>query len=414
MALTDIGSSKFSNTNLNAVGSEYAATYNHDLSLMVQKQVNRNIFDARPFQFMDLKLLNMLPRETNFNGDEGFYQEWGWQREAIIVTSAAAAVSYPTTQTFTVGSLTSVHTDVMISYPNGQLGNIIAVDLSTSTITVSPLVNNTLPAVSVSDTLGNHSSVDHAGSEGFAVHQRGTTIERNFYIQLFNRAIRYDEVELNKLKYAGTTNNYLALEMEELYNQNRIDISNALWMGIQGEVPTSKGKPAKTTKGVWTSVIEAGSPNATGVTDNTLVEAFEQVVFESEYGKYGQVRMAFMTNEMHRKISNAYKQELTRYAPSDKFAGLNLQSINIGSSTIVPVPFARFNDSSSFPEAFKKRMVILDIENLTPVQMWGERAGQTPDLNSNGTPVRYKDYYIDCNFGLKINNPLANAYLEMA
>jgi hypothetical protein len=410
MSLVDLSSDNFSNKNMNPVGSEYAATYGHNFDLKIQKEVNRRLFDGRPYQFMDLHLLNRLKYET-VNSDEHFYQEMGWQREAIIATGAAAAVNAPTTQTFTVASINTVHTDVLITYPNGQKGNIVDVDSSAGTITVAPFNNSSLPAVSANDIFGNHSSVDHAGSEGFAVHQRSNIIERSMYVQLFNRAIRYDEVELNKLRKTGTTDNFISMEMEELFNQHRIDISNALWMGIQGEVPTSKGKPAKTTKGLFTSMIESGSPNAIGVSNANLVSAFEDVVFQSEYGKFGKVRFAFMTPEKHRQLSLAYKGELTQYAPNDTFSLLNLQQINLGSSIIVPVSYSRFKESS-FGEAFQNRIIIVDMDNITPCQMWGERSGSTPDLDSDGTPKRYKDFYVDCNIGFKINNPLANAYVE--
>ena len=52
----DTTSAKYSNINVNSVGSEYAALYGHDISLLVQKLTNRAIFDAAPQQFMDLKL----------------------------------------------------------------------------------------------------------------------------------------------------------------------------------------------------------------------------------------------------------------------------------------------------------------------------------------------------------------------
>ena len=92
MALYNDQNARFSNVNLNSVGSEYAALYGHDISLLVQKLTNRAIFDASPQQFMDLKLLNMVPAKQ-VNSDEYFYQEMGYQREPLVATAAAAAVS---------------------------------------------------------------------------------------------------------------------------------------------------------------------------------------------------------------------------------------------------------------------------------------------------------------------------------
>jgi hypothetical protein len=377
---------------------------------LVQKLTNRAIFDAAPQQFMDLKLMNMVPAET-VNSDEFFFQEMGYQREPLQVTAVSATVSYPTTQTINVASVDNISTNTIISYPNGQKGSVVAVDTSLLTITVSPYNGDTLPAVAIGDVLANVSTVDHDGSEGFAQYFRASTIERVNYVQLFNKAIRYSEVELHKLKNMGTTANFLEMERNAMFNQHRIDISNALWTGQKGEVVTANGTPAKTTGGVYTSMVEAGSPNAVA-TAATLVDAFEDMVLSSEFGDYGQARMAFMTPRMHRMLSLAYKEELTRYAPNDEIALLNLKEVNLGSSRIVLVPYKRFEDAASYPASFANKITILDMKNIKRVQLWGERSGDTLKLE-DGVPKRYGDVWVDCNMGVKFNNPLACAYLDV-
>ena len=410
MALYNDPSSKFLNQNYNSVGSEYAALYGHDISLLVQKLTNRAIFDAAPQQFMDLKLLNMVAAEQ-VNSDEFFFQEMGYQREPLVATAGAFAVSFPATQTITVASTDNISTNTIISYPNGQKGSVTNVDTTLLQITVSPYNGDTLPFVQADDILANVSSVDHDGSDGFAQYFRASTIERNNYIQLFNKAIRYSEVELHKLKNMGTTSNFLEMERTAMFNQHRIDLSNAFWTGQKGEVITANGTPAKTTGGVFTSMLEAGSPNALA-TNATLVDAFEDMVLSSEYGDYGQARMAFMTPRVHRALSLAYKEELTRYAPNDEIALLNLKEVNLGSSRIVLVPFKRFEDTASFPGSFANRIVILDMKNIKRTQLWGERSGDTLKLE-DGVPKRYGDIWVDCNMGVKFHNPLACAYLDL-
>jgi len=410
MSLYNETSAKFANQNYNSVGSEYANLYGHDISLLVQKLTNRAIFDAAPQQFMDLKLMNMVAAET-VNSDEFFFQEMGYQREPLQVTAVSATVSYPTTQTINVASVDNISTNTIISYPNGQKGSVVAVDTSLLTITVSPYNGDTLPAVASGDVLANVSTVDHDGFEGFAQYFRASTIERVNYVQLFNKAIRYSEVELHKLKNMGTTANFLEMERNAMFNQHRIDISNALWTGQKGEVVTANGTPAKTTGGVYTSMVEAGSPNAVA-TAATLVDAFEDMVLSSEFGDYGQARMAFMTPRMHRMLSLAYKEELTRYAPNDEIALLNLKEVNLGSSRIVLVPYKRFEDAASYPASFANKITILDMKNIKRVQLWGERSGDTLKLE-DGVPKRYGDVWVDCNMGVKFNNPLACAYLDV-
>lgn len=410
MSLYNDNSTKFSNQNTNSVGSEYAATYGHDISLLVQKLTNRAIFDAKPQQFMDLKLLNMCAPEQ-MNSDEFFFQEMGYQREPVISSASAGAVSYPNTQVISVVSTDNIATNTIITYPNGQKGSVTDIDTTNLTITVTPYTGDTLPAVAIDEVIANLSSVDHDGSDGFAQYFRASTIERNNYIQLFNKAIRYNEVELFKLKNMGTTSNFLEMEKKAMFDQHRIDLSNAFWMGQKGQVLTANGTPAKTTGGVFTSMLEAGSPNALA-TDATLVDAFEDVVLSSEYGDYGSVRMAYMTPRMHRRLSLAYKDELTRYKPNDTVALLNLKEVNIGSSRVVFVPFKRFEDAASFPAAFANRIVILDMKNIKRCQLWGERSGDTLKLE-DGVAKRYGDIWVDCNMGIKMYNPLACAWIDV-
>jgi hypothetical protein len=411
MALYNDTTVKFTNQNLNSVGSEYANLYGHDLSLLVQKLTNRAIFDAAPQQFMDLKLLNMVSPEQ-VNSDEFFFQEMAYQREPLVATAVAGGVGYPASQVISVQSVDNIATNTIISYPNGQKGSVTNVDTALLTITVTPYNGDTLPAVAIDDVLANVSSVDHDGSEGFAQYFRASTIERSNYVQLFNKAIRYSEVELHKLKNQGTTSNFLEMEKAAMFNQHRIDISNAFWMGQKGEVITQNGTPAKTTGGVYTSMLEAGAPNALATT-STLVDAFEDVILSSEYGDYGTTRMAFMTPRIHRALTLAYKDEHTRYQPNDEIALLNLREVNLGSSRIVLVPFKRFEDRASFPSSYENKIVILDMKNIKRTQLWGERSGDTLKLE-DGVPKRYGDVWVDCNMGVKMHNPLACAWVDIA
>jgi len=201
------------------------------------------------------------------------------------------------------------------------------------------------------------------------------------------------------------------MERNAMFNQHRIDLSNAFWAGQKGQVVTANGTVAKTTGGVYTAMVDAGSPNTTATTA-TLVDAFEDMVLSSEYGDYGSARMAFMTPTVHRQLSLAYKEELTRYAPNDEIALLNLKEVNLGSSRIVLVPFKRFEDSASFPASWSNKITILDMKNIKRCQLWGERSGDTLAL-ADGIPKRYADVYVDCNMGIKFHNPLACAWLDL-
>jgi hypothetical protein len=410
MPLYNLPNDTFNNVNLNSIGSQYAQDYGHDISLLVEKVTNKAIFDAAPQQFFDLKLLNMK-QFMQVNSDEFFYKEMGYQREPLTATGGAAAVTYPTTQTFPISSLDNVSTDTIFVYPNNQKGTIVAIDSTTSEITVKPYTNDSLPAVVSGDQFGNLSSVEADGADGWAQYFRGTTIERHNFIQLFNKVIRYGEVELHKLKTAAVTNNFLEMERNAMMRQFRIDISNAFWNGQKGEVSLASGQVAKATGGIFPAMVAAGSPTALA-TANTLTDAFEDVVLSSEYGDYGSVRFAFLTPRLHLLLSKAYKDERTRYRPNDEVAKLQLDEINIGSSRIVLVPYQRFADRASFPAAFENRIIISDMKNINLCQLWAERSGETLS-RTDGIPKRYKEMWVDANMGVKFNNPLGCAWVDV-
>jgi len=410
MGLYNLPNDSFNNTNLNSIGSQYAQDYGKDTSLLVQKVTNKAIFDSAPKQFFDLKLLNMKSFDTQVS-DEFFYKEMGYQREPLVATGGAAAVVWPATQTFAVSATDNIATDTIIAYPGNKKGTVVSIDQTNSTVTVKPYSNDTLPAVVANDVFANISSVEADGAEGWAQYFRASTIERHNFIQLFNKVIKYGEVELHKLKNAAVTNNFLEMERKAMYRQFRIDISNAFWNGQKGEVTLASGDVAKSTGGIFPAMVAAGSPNAT-TSVATLDAAFEDVVLSTEFGDYGDVRFAFATPRVCLALSKIYKDEKTRYQPNDMIAKLNLDEVNIGSSRIVMVPFKRFEDAASFPASFKDRIVIADMKNINLCQLWGERSGDTLS-RVDGIPKRYKEMWVDANMGVKFNNPLGCGWLDV-
>ena len=399
----------YGNVDLNSVGSTYSADYGHDISILIEKATNKAIFDAAPQQYMDLKLLNMKPF-IPVNSDEFFYQEMGYQRQAITANDTEAGA---TQQVITMTSVEGIATDMILTYPDNTKGIVTAVNESTLEVTVDALSGaGNLSAVAPNDVFSVLSGVEGDGVDGFANYFRATTTERHNYVQLFSKAIRYGEVELFKLKNAAATSNFLEMEKNAMFKQFRTDISNAFWNGEKGEVTTANGgKKAKLTQGVYPAMVAAGSPNA-AATLATLRDAFEDTVIDTEYGDYGSVRFAFMSPKLHLKISKEYKDQLVRYAPSDDVAKLALNEIDLGSSRIVLVPYARFNDQASFPAAFANRIFLLDMKNINLRQMWAERSGETLD-REGGVAKKYKEMWVDANMAVQFNNPLACGYIDV-
>tara|TARA_R100000995_G_scaffold84922_1_gene65886 strand:- start:8389 stop:9624 length:1236 start_codon:yes stop_codon:yes gene_type:complete len=409
MAIYDNASDK-SIVNLNSVGSQYASDFSHDTSILVEKITNKAIFDASPQQFMDLKLLNMKP-SVPVNSDEFFYQEMDYQRKVSVAASSPAGVTYPTTQAITLTSVDDIAEDYVIVYPNNKKGIVTDVNTTTKIVTITPLNGDTVPTVTSGDNIHLLSPVEADGADGFANMFRATTTERYNYVQLFSKTIRYGEVELYKLQKAAATDNFIEMEKNAMFSQFRTDISNAFWNGEKGEAILANGDKAKLTQGVYPAMVAAGSPNASA-TLATLKESFEDTVLDTEFGEYGAVRMAFATPKIILKLSKQYKDTLTRYTPNDEIAKLGLKEIDLGSSRIVLVPYSRFGSDASFPAAFANRIFIVDMKNITLRSMWGERSGETLD-RVQGVPKRYKEMWVDANYGVQFNNPLACGYIDV-
>lgn len=410
MPTYNLPDNRFGNLNLNALGSQYASDFNKDENKLIQRITNNLIFDAAPRQFFDLAMLNMLP-VIEKPSDEFQYMEMGYQREALVATASASAATAPATQTITLDSVDNVSVDLMIVYPTNEKGTVVSIDKSSNQITVAPMSGQSVPAVSSGDKFGNLSPVEADAKEGFSNYFRSTTVERYNYVQMISKAMRFGRMELAKYMRAGTTSNYLAMNRAAMFRQTRIDISNILWNGDRGEVTLQDGTKAKTAGGIYPLMTAAGSPNAS-TTTSELKDAFEDIAEQSEYGDHGDVRFAFMDTPIKRTLSKQYKDDKTRYRPADMDANIALDSVDIGSSKLVLIPFHRFADSASFPSAFKNRIFIIDPKNLRRCQVFPERSGEIDD-RSTGAAKNYKEIFVDLTFSIEFNNPLACGWIDV-
>ena len=301
---------------------------------------------------------------------------------------------------------------MIIVYPNNQKGTITAINTSTSQITVTPLTGGTLPAVVNGDIFSNMAPVDKDGGEGFAQYFRTSTINRYNYVETLSKAVRFTKKELFKYTRAGTINNYIADTKNDMFKQLRIDLSNIFWNGERGEATLADGSKEKLTQGVYPAMVAAGSPNSV-TTVATIGDAFEDICLATEYGDYGSTRFAFLEPSLHLKLSKFYKNsDTTRYKPNDEIAKLQLTQVDIGSSKIVLVPYARFRSRADFPSSWADRIFILDMKNINLRQMWGETSGETLD-RSGGVARNYKDTWVETTIGVEFFNPLACGWVDV-
>tara|TARA_R110002020_G_scaffold220785_1_gene428731 strand:+ start:11323 stop:12567 length:1245 start_codon:yes stop_codon:yes gene_type:complete len=402
------GQNQFSNVDLNALASQYAAQNGHDTSALIQRITKSLIYDAAPQQFFDLKLLNIKPFES-VKSDEWEFFEMGFGREPVIVTAVVAGGA---SQVLPVTSVDDVSVDTVIVYPNNQKGTITNVDAIASTITVTAYTGQTLPATAVNDMLANMSPIEADAANSISQYFRVDTVRRFNFVQMMIKAMRFGKMEMFKYKNAGVTSNYLTMQKQRLIQQFRIDLSNSLWNGERGEVSLANGQNAKVTGGLFPTMQSSGSPNVTTTVAN-LPQALEELALDTEFKALGATRFLYGTPRQIHALSQQYKRLLTRYTPSDDIAKLGLNSIDMGSSKIVFVPMKRFEDPSSFPATWANRLILLDQEAVSCVQTWGEEMGETLPRKDGGSLNNFTDFWISTTFGVQFNNPLGSGWIDI-
>ena len=116
------------------------------------------------------------------------------------------------------------------------------------------------------------------------------------------------------------------------------------------------------------------------------------------------------------EFSKIWKQPLLRYEPSDHTADLKLNMLDFGGMKFVLVPCELFREESVFPPEWKKRLLVLDQEAISPCKMKGIPAmevGETLSRGSNGTREGFKDWWCSAQLSLQFDNPLGSFYMDI-
>lgn len=406
--------SPFQNRNVNAPGSRYAQLYGHQVTTAVQRVVRKIIYDAAPQQYFDLKILGMMAPKM-INSDEWFYHEMTFGRDPIIISSNGGIAS-GATQTIPIANLNAVSTDMILVYPDNTRGNVTAINTGAGTITVTAPTNNVLTAIPAgaqgSTVFSNLSPVEADGANSISQYYRIETVERTNFIQMLVKAQRWGKMEWEKYRRAGTLDNFLAMQKKRMQDQFRIDLSNVYWNGQMGEVTLASGQKAKTTGGIFPIMQNAGSAN-TQVSLANLPQALEELALDTEFKTYGSRRFLYGANRAIHYLSQQYKRQLTRYAPNDEVAKLELKMIDIGSTQIVLVPIKRFEEPSCFPSSWRSRLILVDQASIQPCYFLPEEFGETLARVNQGTLQNYVDTWMTATFGIEFYNPLGCGWIDI-
>jgi hypothetical protein len=370
-----------------------------------------------------LKLLYMKPMAEE-NSDEFKYLEKTFGRPPIEVHSWDNATGImELAGTYTASTDMPVVVGDVLYATTGEPLIVSAVTHSavadSATITLAAQTGESLGATmfTAGDVVAIQGAIIADGMDKFLHYDRLQTVTRYNFIQLFQRANRWSTVELQKLINNGTTN-YKTLETQEKINQMRNDLFSAYFNGTRGEfsIPGEGGSSwkAKCMGGIYPTMVAAGSGHAT-VALSGLKTAFEELAFDTNYKKEGSRRFVYGTDKMLYELSRAYKENGSRYTPSDNRANLNLKMIEVGSQEYVLVPCELFREDSVLPSSWQTKLLVLDQESITPIKMKGLphiEVGQTD--NKNGGSYRdYTDWWVKAMLSMRFNNPLGSFYIDV-
>lgn len=417
-----LGNIPFGNTNTNPQSSQYAtiSAYSPTESILIAKAIKRAIFDAAPAQYNALKLLYEKPFEE-VNNDEFEYVENTFGRSALVANAIVGAqAASPGSQvqqtpvTFLASSMLHLSPDVVVLYPDGLSRGVISAILSGTTVTINSQTSAGLPAIAVGDVFAVQSTIMADAMTYFSNYERMETVTRYNFVQWFLRAARWGRIELQKHTNSGTTD-YLVVDKEQKLKQLRVDLFNAFFNGKKGEYQISSGYIAKAMDGIVPTMLAAGAMTA-NPTLAGLKSAFETLAFATNYKVEGAVRFIYGTDEILYELGKVWKEPGIRYAPSDSIANLNLTEYKLGTMRFVPVNCELFRESSCFTADWKRKLLIIDQETITPIKMKGIpqlEMGSTLDKGDNGTREGFKDWWVQAQLSLQMNNPLSSFIIDV-
>lgn len=404
-------SNQFSNTNLNALAGFYATQYGYDTTDLIARDLAPTIYNSAPQQyFADLRILGMAAAQQKKN-DEFQWVEAPYNRDPIVSTASNIGGTQTITIQVTPASVNPgvVSINTLVAFQNGQTATVTGINPTAATITLTAQTGLVCPAINNGDFITNVSTVEADGMPYISTYDRLYTIERTNYVQMFSRAMRFGKQELYKWYASGTTN-YLEENQRNMIFQHRVDLQNAYWQGVMGEVTLSDGNKAKTMGGILDFMQKAGSLVVNCTTAN-IGQALEYAALNSQYKLWGSSRMLYATPTLQRAVSAYYRDTLQRYYVGDTKAELYFPTIDMGSEMIHQVPMQRFQDSASFPRQFSKYMFLIDQESIMPAYTLQEEMGTTLARTNNGTLNNFQDTWISCTQSIIFNNPLGCALI---
>lgn len=405
----------------NSEGSDYATLISSTTTELLSKAIEKIIFPTVPQQY-DAALSAFLYMNTiqDQDSDEFYYHERGFGRapmEVFTWTSGTGVIVLA--GTYAEANDIPVTVNDIVTLPGTNKPAIVSIVAwsnlaNTSQITVVPYTGSSFVAgdAAVGDLIP-FQSVGYTDGMDFIPHyDRLDTVSRYNYIQMFARARRFGDFEMQKYLNVGTTN-YIAENKTNSIEQLKSDLLVSYLNGTRGNfnINFQSGTLAgKAMGGVYPLAVAAGAPSAS-VPSSGLQPALESLLFQTNTLAKGATRFLLGTDESLYEISKSFKNPIL-YSPNDTIANMNLKEYEIGTNRVVPMVIPQMGDSSLFPEFFSRLVLGIDQKSIIPVKLKGIphiTMGQMKSMNSGANNLNgYTDWWVQAQLSMKFQNPGAS------
>lgn len=416
----------FGNPNTNAPGSFYPGESAGGASeyAWLERSFITTVFDAAPAKYAILTVLfSKSPMEVGL--DEFDYMETNFGRDALeIAVTAAAVAAAPNatvsqTITLTADSVNRVAVDDILSYPDDSGKAVVTdVDIPANQITVASYTGRPIPEATAGQFFSVHSTIQGDSMDRVSNNSRQQLVRRYNYVQFFARKCEYGRRE-----WQGIMNNQminkLELDMQKKVKQLRYDMYASFFNGERGEFILAGGYKAKAMGGIFPTLRDAGAASA-NPSQAGIQTAFEALAYQTDHTSMGGVRFIHGAPEIVDMLTKSYKASRVEMTMGDREIDLTADVISFGGMRFVVMPESLFNETSIFPNIWKRRLLCLDHDAIQPVKQRGIPLVWMIDHKGRGFGGEtynidaFKNYIIEGQFSLKINNPLSMFYMDVA
>lgn len=366
-----------------ALGDEYLGTHETAVGNPIveerdrERALERMIIDKAPEPWMASLKLMMMKAPVEISGLTDEWPEMGLGIAGVeIDTGAAQQAGAPNTTvtqsvTITSGTQDNIGLDTILGYPGSEIKGVVTAKTGTS-ITITGLFGDTLPALNPGDTLTNEGQLRGDAMDRIAHVSRTTQSYRYNFIQTLLTAKRWGGDELQELKNQLRTDR-LIMERKRMVQDHRILIFKTFMDGRRGAAILSGGENARTTAGIFPQMIEAGA-FYDSVTTAGFKAAFEYGAFNTMFKNQGSTKLVIGRSAALNLFQETYKMFLTRYqnGPNDRNINLDLNSIVLGGNNYVLTPCDIFAYSDVFGEDWRNRLLVVDLDNVNFTKLRGK------------------------------------------